>query len=170
MGWNRGHSARGCDVTESLGVNQLAGGVALPKLLYRAAPSSGFFSAGSEFLLLFHSIHELNASLLAPLHARWPGLSSCALCSELTAVCFLPRAYCVDTTAAGNQLRTRIGFGFWIWTAREISTPPAGKANSRHTPDRPLFNVLARGGSRFSSSRDVVLSISSTHGSCSVSS
>ena len=32
MGWIWGYSAQGCDATESLGVNQLAGGVALPKL------------------------------------------------------------------------------------------------------------------------------------------
>ena len=60
MGWNGGFSARGCDATENLGVNQLAGGVALPKLLYRAAPSSGFFSDSEFLLLLFIAYIELN--------------------------------------------------------------------------------------------------------------
>ena len=60
LGWNRGYSARRRDATGGLGVNQLAGGVALPKLLYRAAPSSGFFSDSEFLLLLFIAYIELN--------------------------------------------------------------------------------------------------------------
>ena len=73
--------------------------------------------------------------------ACWPRPSNRASCSELTALCLLPRAYCVDTIASSNQLRVRVSIEIWIWSDRACYLP-AGKANSRHTPGRPLVIVL----------------------------
>ena len=113
MGWNKGFSARRCDTTEELGVNQLSGGVALSK---RADASNGFSRQRISSLL---SINRIELFLCYLLRCVRTGLCIFELCLLL-------------------QERTSVGF--WV-QSDQASYSPAGKANSRHTPDPPLFSA-----------------------------